>query len=41
MDERAVRGIHTDVIVSGTQAPIKVETVHGDVIVRGGAGASI
>jgi len=32
----AVRGIHTDVIVSGTKAPIKVETVHGDVIVRGG-----
>jgi len=32
----AVSGIHTDVIVTGTQAQIKVETVHGDVIVRGG-----
>lgn len=32
----AVRGIHTDVIVSGTKAQVKVETVHGDVIVRGG-----
>jgi hypothetical protein len=31
-----VKGIHTDVIVTGTEGMIKVETVHGDVIVRGG-----
>lgn len=31
-----VSGIHTDVIVTGTQAQVKVDTVHGDVIVRGG-----
>jgi hypothetical protein len=33
-----VKGIHTDVIVTGTEGDIKVETVHGDIIIRGGRG---
>jgi hypothetical protein len=33
-----VKGIHTDVIVTGTEGNIQVETVHGDIIIRGGRG---